>query len=169
MGMPLLHRSRRRVNELCNWPIDRYRIASRNAAGERARPRSSVGGLAHGCVRVRARASAAAGARVQSGFEGLEVVGPTEEVAHVLGRGSGSPGGQHLLGDLERLRLYWFELPAEVGALRLERFGGIVLQRPSPQSLWKPREPEAKWRSADASYRRSSQGGGKWDALETLP
>jgi hypothetical protein len=37
-----------------------------------------------------------------------------------------------LLGiDLERLRLYWFELPAEVGALRLERFGGIAgrLQR----------------------------------------
>ena len=52
---------------------------------------------------------------------------------------------------------------------KLERFGEIILQRPSPQSLWKPRRPVATWESAIASYQRSSQGGGEWDHLAELP
>ncbi len=45
---------------------------------------------------------------------------------------------------------------------KLERWGRYTLVRPDPQVIWKPKKQSPLWRSADAIYRRSSSGGGKW-------
>ena len=45
---------------------------------------------------------------------------------------------------------------------RLERWGKYVLVRPDPQIIWKNVAEHQKWRSADAVYKRSSNGGGGW-------
>jgi len=47
------------------------------------------------------------------------------------------------------------------GQAKLERFGPVVLSRPSPQSLWNRHSPE-RWKKADATYHRSTDGGGDW-------
>ncbi len=45
---------------------------------------------------------------------------------------------------------------------RLERWGKYVLVRPDPQVIWKNAKKSKLWSSADATYRRSSGGGGAW-------
>lgn len=45
---------------------------------------------------------------------------------------------------------------------RLERWGKYVLVRPDPQVIWKGAKKSKLWSSADATYRRSSGGGGAW-------
>jgi len=52
---------------------------------------------------------------------------------------------------------------------KLESFGEIVLQRPSPQSLWPRLLPAARWNEAAAHYTRSSEGGGDWTERVPLP
>ena len=47
-------------------------------------------------------------------------------------------------------------------ARKLERFGEVVLDRPDPQALWRPREPVASWRS-DLRFVRESDRGGRWE------
>lgn len=50
-------------------------------------------------------------------------------------------------------------------AEKLERFGGVVLRRPDPQALWKPRMPAAEWAArADLTFVRESDRGGRWEA-----
>lgn len=50
-------------------------------------------------------------------------------------------------------------------AEKLERFGGVVLRRPDPQALWKPRLDAAEWAArADLTFVRESDRGGRWDA-----
>jgi len=44
---------------------------------------------------------------------------------------------------------------------KLERFGPVVLHRPSPQALWTPRDPAA-WSAADARFDRDRRGRGTW-------
>ncbi len=44
---------------------------------------------------------------------------------------------------------------------KLERWGKYTLVRPDPQVIWKS-EKSREWKMADASYKRSSSGGGKW-------
>lgn len=51
---------------------------------------------------------------------------------------------------------------------RLERWGSFVLIRPDPQVIWKGVQQNPFWKKADASYRRSSGGGGAW-AENRLP
>ena len=51
---------------------------------------------------------------------------------------------------------------------KLERWGKYVLIRPDPQVIWKNVKKDNKWRSADATYKRSSAGGGAWKA-SSLP
>ncbi len=51
---------------------------------------------------------------------------------------------------------------------RLERFGPVILQRPSPQSLWKRRQP-GMWEDAHALYHRSAEGGGQWERRREFP
>lgn len=44
---------------------------------------------------------------------------------------------------------------------KLERWGSYILRRPDPQAIWHtPRSP--RWDKADAVYRRSDSGGGRW-------
>ncbi|MEK7850263.1 MAG: class I SAM-dependent methyltransferase [Deltaproteobacteria bacterium] len=52
---------------------------------------------------------------------------------------------------------------------KLERVGDYILMRPSPQAVWSPSLPEAKWQKADAIYIRSSTGGGEWEFRRRLP
>ena len=46
---------------------------------------------------------------------------------------------------------------------RLERWGPYVLIRPDPQVIWKGIRRHPAWKKADASYRRSREGGGAWE------
>ena len=44
---------------------------------------------------------------------------------------------------------------------KLERWGQYVLRRPDPQAIWQTLK-DRDWDRADAVYRRSESGGGKW-------
>ena len=50
------------------------------------------------------------------------------------------------------------------GGEKLERFGEVVLRRPDPQALWRPRLAQLEWRNADLSFVRESDRGGRWQA-----
>lgn len=45
---------------------------------------------------------------------------------------------------------------------RLERWGKYLLIRPDPQIIWKNEKKSPLWEKADATYKRSSGGGGGW-------
>ena len=47
---------------------------------------------------------------------------------------------------------------------KLERWGDVLLVRPDPQAIWHTPRDARLWASADASYSRSSSGGGRWHA-----
>lgn len=48
------------------------------------------------------------------------------------------------------------------GGEKLEIWGGYSLIRPDPQVIWNTEKKNPLWRRADASYKRSSSGGGAW-------
>ena len=51
------------------------------------------------------------------------------------------------------------------GAMRkLERFGTVIVDRPEPQALWRPRLPETEWRKAHAVFSASGEDDekGRW-------
>ncbi|MGI5870237.1 MAG: class I SAM-dependent methyltransferase [Kiritimatiellia bacterium] len=50
---------------------------------------------------------------------------------------------------------------------KLERFGEVVLSRPSAQAIWKPSLPERAWREADAAFDREE--GNHWEGRSRLP
>ena len=50
---------------------------------------------------------------------------------------------------------------------KLERWGRYILRRPDPQAIWSTGR-EGAWDQADAVYRRSSSGGGRW-TLSNVP
>jgi 23S rRNA (cytosine1962-C5)-methyltransferase len=45
---------------------------------------------------------------------------------------------------------------------RLERWGKYILVRPDPQVIWHDAKSNRLWNKADATYKRSSGGGGAW-------
>ncbi|MBR2340722.1 MAG: class I SAM-dependent methyltransferase [Clostridia bacterium] len=45
---------------------------------------------------------------------------------------------------------------------KLERWGKYTLVRPDPQVIWKSEKEHIGWKKYDASYKRSSSGGGSW-------
>lgn len=45
---------------------------------------------------------------------------------------------------------------------RLERWGKYILIRPDPQVIWRGAKASPLWKRADASYKRSTGGGGAW-------
>ncbi|MBQ7374572.1 MAG: class I SAM-dependent methyltransferase [Clostridia bacterium] len=45
---------------------------------------------------------------------------------------------------------------------KLERWGKYTLVRPDPQVIWRTEKKNPLWKRADASYKRSSSGGGAW-------
>lgn len=46
---------------------------------------------------------------------------------------------------------------------KLERWGDYYLVRPDPQAIWNTPRNNPRWKTRDASYARSSSGGGSWD------
>ena len=56
-----------------------------------------------------------------------------------------------------------YELIDSSDGERLERWGSYTLIRPDPQVIWKDAKKSKLWQSADASYHRSSKGGGSWE------
>ena len=62
-----------------------------------------------------------------------------------------------------------YELIDSDDGKRLERWGKYILIRPDPQVIWKGAASSKLWKKADASYLRSSSGGGKWNGTSSLP
>ncbi|MBQ8578094.1 MAG: class I SAM-dependent methyltransferase [Clostridia bacterium] len=56
-----------------------------------------------------------------------------------------------------------YELLDTSDGMRLERWGKYTLVRPDPQVIWKNQKRHPLWNKADATYHRSSGGGGSWD------
>ena len=52
---------------------------------------------------------------------------------------------------------------------KLERFGPVVLRRPDPQALWGRRRGEDVWSTADLTFVRESDRGGRWEARRGAP
>jgi 23S rRNA (cytosine1962-C5)-methyltransferase len=54
---------------------------------------------------------------------------------------------------------------------KLERFGEIVVDRPEPQALWRPRLAQAEWAKAHAVFSASGEDDekGKWRLDKTVP
>ncbi len=52
---------------------------------------------------------------------------------------------------------------------KLERWGKYKLVRPDPQIIWKKQSFPGKWKTADATYKRSKSGGGAWENKTKLP
>ena len=55
------------------------------------------------------------------------------------------------------------------GGEKRERWGDIILCRPDPQVIWSSSANKELWKSAHATYERSSSGGGKWNVRKALP
>lgn len=51
---------------------------------------------------------------------------------------------------------------------KVERWGKQILVRPDPQAIWEKSDSARYWREANAVYKRSSDGGGKW-TIKNLP
>ncbi|MFA5043865.1 MAG: class I SAM-dependent methyltransferase [Kiritimatiellia bacterium] len=52
--------------------------------------------------------------------------------------------------------------------MKQERWGDVVVVRPDPQIIW-PRPSRSPWSGYDAIYRRSEQGGGRWEFKRAMP
>lgn len=52
---------------------------------------------------------------------------------------------------------------------KLERWGTRILLRPDPQAIWPADKTHPAWQAIDATYRRSSEGGGNWEYTNKLP
>jgi len=63
--------------------------------------------------------------------------------------------------NLEVGKFDGYELVDSGGGRKLERFGGVLLDRPSPQALW-PRDEGAPWTEIRASFHRGEGGNGEW-------
>ena len=61
-----------------------------------------------------------------------------------------------------------FEILDTSGGEKLERWGKTILIRPDPQVIWHTPKGE-EWHHADARYRRSASGGGKWEIIHRHP
>lgn len=56
------------------------------------------------------------------------------------------------------------------GGRKLERFGRIIVDRPEPQALWRPRADEAAWRQAHAVFAGDGDDeAGKWRIDRPVP
>ena len=69
------------------------------------------------------------------------------------------------------LPTHWtdYELLATGDGDKLERWGKFILRRPDPQIIWPLSQPHPRWKTPDAWYHRSSEGGGSWDMKKKLP
>lgn len=49
------------------------------------------------------------------------------------------------------------------GGEKLEYWKNFLLRRPDPQAIWTEKSPTPLWNKTDATYHRSSSGGGSWE------
>lgn len=54
-----------------------------------------------------------------------------------------------------------YELLDSGGGEKLERYGAVVVRRPDPQALWRPRAAAREWDAADLRFERDPDSGGK--------
>lgn len=59
-----------------------------------------------------------------------------------------------------------YELLDSGNGKKLEIISGIMVSRPSPQAIWKPRLKESEWQKATSNCLRTKDGGGKWEHLK---
>lgn len=52
---------------------------------------------------------------------------------------------------------------------RLERFAGVLVDRPAPQALWAKYLPDEAWQQADVYFYRPEQGRGEWRIRRAIP
>jgi 23S rRNA (cytosine1962-C5)-methyltransferase len=62
-----------------------------------------------------------------------------------------------------------FEILASGGGEKLERWGGVLLLRPDPQAIWRPRFDFSRFAGLNARYLRSDTGGGRWQTIKKFP
>jgi 23S rRNA (cytosine1962-C5)-methyltransferase len=55
-----------------------------------------------------------------------------------------------------------YRLLDAAGGEKLEYWKSYLLRRPDPQAIWSERAENPLWNKTDATYHRSSSGGGKW-------
>jgi len=57
------------------------------------------------------------------------------------------------------------------GGRKLERFGKVVVDRPEPQALWRPRQPKSEWGKAHAVFSASGEDDekGRWRIDKPVP
>lgn len=56
-----------------------------------------------------------------------------------------------------------YRLIDAAGGEKLEYWGNILLRRPDPQAIWTEKSKTALWNKTDATYHRSTSGGGHWE------
>ncbi len=61
-----------------------------------------------------------------------------------------------------------YEVIDTSGGEKLERWGKYTLVRPDPQVIWETEKKDPRWLKSNASYSRSSSGGGAWQ-IKNLP
>jgi 23S rRNA (cytosine1962-C5)-methyltransferase len=70
--------------------------------------------------------------------------------------------------DIENHGFAGWELLDSGDGRKLERFGDLVLDRPSPQAIW-PTSPGAPWDDAAARFARGEGGTGDWETRGAVP
>jgi 23S rRNA (cytosine1962-C5)-methyltransferase len=70
--------------------------------------------------------------------------------------------------DLRIQDIGQWALLASGNGRKLERFGEVLIERPSPQAIW-PEAGECRWEEAQAVFKRRSDGSGDWIVRATLP
>lgn len=62
-----------------------------------------------------------------------------------------------------------YELLDSGDGRKLERLGGVLMERQAATAFWKPRLDRSEWTKARAVHVRSSEGGGHWDFRGDVP
>lgn len=55
-----------------------------------------------------------------------------------------------------------YELLDSGNGRKLERIAGVLVDRPSPQAVWRPQSPRSEWDRATSVCERTKDGGGFW-------
>ncbi len=62
-----------------------------------------------------------------------------------------------------------YEILDMADGVKLERWKNVILSRPDPQIIWKEKSFPEKWKNVNATYHRSSSGGGSWKYEKKMP
>ena len=62
-----------------------------------------------------------------------------------------------------------YSIIATGDGMKLERWGSVYLLRPDPQVIWPQKADMSGYKSLNAIYHRSENGGGGWKILKKMP